>query len=251
MHILIAEDDVPVAKFLSSGLESEHYDVRIATAGRQVSQMMEAGQCDLVILDLNLPDVSGMEVLRQVRSARPHLPVLILTGSARVEDRVDGLDSGADDYLTKPFAFSELSARVRALLRRSSLPFEPVLRSLDLELDRVRRIVSRGGRSIELTPKEFAVLEYLMLNTGLDVSRSSIIHHVWKLSSDTLTNVVDVYINYLRRKIDVDSPERLIHTVRGAGYRLGARSIPARTAVGGDKQLRTPAILVGANSIEK
>jgi DNA-binding response OmpR family regulator len=228
MHILIAEDDAPVAKFLCSGLESEHYEVRIATAGRQVSQMMEAGPCDLVILDLNLPDISGMEVLRQVRSTRPHLPVLILTGSARVEDRVDGLDSGADDYLTKPFAFSELSARVRALLRRSSLPFEPILRSLDLELDRVRRAVHRSGRCIELTPKEFGLLEYLMLNAGQNVSRSAIIHHVWKLSSDTLTNVVDVYINYLRRKIDGDGTERLIHTVRGAGYRVGARANPAR-----------------------
>jgi DNA-binding response OmpR family regulator len=224
MHILIAEDDVPVAMFLSSGLEGEHYEVRIATAGRQVPQMVEEGQCDLIILDLNLPDVSGMEVLRQVRSRKPHLPVLILTGSARVEDRVDGLDSGADDYLTKPFAFSELSARVRALLRRSSLPFEPVLRSLDLELDRVRRAVNRSGRSIELTPREFALLEYLMLNAGRNVSRSSIIHNVWKLSSDTLTNVVDVYINYLRKKIDVDAAERLIHTVRGAGYRLGEMS---------------------------
>ncbi len=234
MHILIAEDDAPVAKFLSSGLEGERYDVRIATAGRQVPPMVEAGPCDLIILDLNLPDVSGMEVLRQIRSTRPHLPVLILTGSARVEDRVDGLDSGADDYLTKPFAFSELSARVRALLRRSSLPFEPVLRSLDLALDRVRRAVNRSGRSIELTPKEFALLEYLMLNAGQNVSRSAIIHHVWKLSSDTLTNVVDVYINYLRRKIDVDAPERLIHTVRGAGYRLGARANPARPAAGDD-----------------
>ena len=232
MHILIAEDDAPVAKFLLCGLEGEHYDVRIASAGRQVSQMMDAGQCDLIILDLNLPDVSGIEVLRQVRSTRPHLPVLILTGSARVEDRVDGLDSGADDYLTKPFAFSELSARVRALLRRSSLPFEPVLRSMDLELDRVRRVVIRSGRSIELTPKEFALLEYLMLNAGHNVSRSSIIHHVWKLSSDTLTNVVDVYINYLRRKIDADAPERLIHTARGTGYRLGARPNPARHAAG-------------------
>jgi DNA-binding response OmpR family regulator len=165
-----------------------------------------------------------MEILRQVRGRKPHLPVLILTGSARVEDRVDGLDSGADDYLTKPFAFSELSARVRALLRRSSLPFEPVLRSQDLELDRVKRVVNRSGRSIDLTPKEFALLEYLMLNSGRNVSRSSIIHHVWKLSSDTLTNVVDVYINYLRKKIDVNAAERLIHTVRGAGYRFGSRS---------------------------
>jgi DNA-binding response OmpR family regulator len=232
MHILIAEDDAPVAKFLLSGLESEHYVVRIATAGHQVSEMLEAGQCDLVILDLKLPDISGMEVLRQVRATKPHLPILILTGSARVEDRVDGLDSGADDYLTKPFAFSELSARVRALLRRSSLPFEPVLRSSDLELDRVRRAVYRSGRSIELTPKEFALLEYLMLNAGHSVSRSSIIQHVWKLSSDTLTNVVDVYINYLRRKIDIDAPEQLIHTVRGAGYRLGAGSITVHSGAG-------------------
>jgi len=228
MRILIAEDDAPVAKFLSGELEAEHYDVRIATAGRQVQQMVEEGQCDLIILDLNLPDISGMDVLRQVRIAKPHLPVLILTGSARVEDRVDGLDSGADDYLTKPFAFSELSARVRALLRRSSLPFEPVLRSLDLELDRVRRVVNRSGRTIELTPKEFALLEYLMLNAGRNVSRSSIIRNVWKLSSDTLTNVVDVYINYLRRKIDVSATERLIHTERGAGYRIGAISNPVR-----------------------
>jgi two-component system copper resistance phosphate regulon response regulator CusR len=221
MHILIADDDLPVAKFLSSGLQDEHYDVQIASSGRQVLQMVEAGQCDLIILDLNLLDVSGIEVLREVRSRKPHLPVLILTGNARVEDRVHGLDAGADDYLTKPFAFSELSARVRALLRRSTLPNESVLRSLDLELDRVRRTVNRGGRSIELTPKEFALLEYLLLNAEHNVSRPSILHDVWKLSSDTLTNVVDVYINYLRKKIDVDTPKRLIHTVRGAGYRLG------------------------------
>jgi DNA-binding response OmpR family regulator len=232
MHILIAEDDAPVAQFLSSGLENEHYDVRIATTGHQVSRMMDAGPCDLIILDLNLPDLNGIEVLRQVRKTKPHLPVLILTGSARVEDRVDGLNSGADDYLIKPFAFSELSARVRALLRRSNLPFEPVLRSLDLELDRVKRIVNRSGRSIDLTPKEFALLEYLMLNVGHNVTRSSIIHHVWKLSSDTMTNVVDVYINYLRRKVDVDVQQRLIHTVRGVGYLLGAKSIAANGTAG-------------------
>jgi two-component system copper resistance phosphate regulon response regulator CusR len=232
MHILIAEDDAPVAQFLSSGLENEHYDVRIATTGHKVSRMMDAGPCDLIILDLNLPDLNGIEVLRQVRKTKPHLPVLILTGSARVEDRVDGLNSGADDYLIKPFAFSELSARVRALLRRSNLPFEPVLRSLDLELDRVKRIVNRNGRSIDLTPKEFALLEYLMLNVGHNVTRSSIIHHVWKLSSDTMTNVVDVYINYLRRKVDVDVQQRLIHTVRGVGYLLGAKSIAANGTAG-------------------
>jgi DNA-binding response OmpR family regulator len=223
MHILVAEDDIPVAKFLSSGLEAEHYNVRLAAGGNDVPRMLEDGPCDLLVLDLNLPGMDGLEVLRHVRSKRPHLPILILTGSARVEDRVGGLDSGADDYVTKPFAFSELLARVRALLRRGGLPFEPVLHSLDLELDRVRRAVRRNGNSIELTPKEFALLEYLMLNAGHNVSRSSIIRHVWKLSADTMTNVVDVYINYLRKKIDSDAPERLIHTVRGSGYRIGPK----------------------------
>lgn len=221
MHILIADDDLPVAQFICSGLEAEDYNVRIVPSGSEVSRMLEDGPCDLLLLDLNLPGLKGLGVLRQVRSRKPHLPILILTGSARVEDRVSGLNSGADDYMTKPFAFTELLARIRALLRRSSLPFEPVLHSMDLELDRVRHVVRRNGGSIELTPKEFALLEYLMLNAGQNVSRSSIIHHVWKLSTDTMTNVVDVYINYLRKKIDANAPERLIHTVRGAGYRIG------------------------------
>lgn len=224
MDILIAEDDAPVANFLSMGFTAERYGVRVASDGRQILRMVDEGPCDLMILDLNMPGVSGMDALRQVREAKPHLPVLILTGSARVEDRVDGLNSGADDYLTKPFAFSELLARVRALLRRSSRPFEPVLHSRDLELDRVGHVVRRNGRAIELTPKEFALLEYLMLNAGRNVSRSLIIHHVWKLSSETMTNVVDVYINYLRKKIDSNASERLIHTVRGAGYRIGSVS---------------------------
>ena len=222
MRILIAEDDAPVARFLAGEFEAEHYDVCIASTGTQVLRLLEESECDLVILELHLPDMSGMDVLRQVRIQKPALPVLILTESARLEDRVNGLDSGADDYLTKPFAFSELSARVRALLRRSSLPLGHVLRTMDLELDRIRRMVIRNGRSIELTPKEFALLEYLMLNAGRNVSRSAIILHVWKRSSETLTNVVDVYINYLRKKIDEGSRDQLIHTVRGAGYRIGA-----------------------------
>jgi DNA-binding response OmpR family regulator len=228
MHILIAEDDLPVAKSLSSGLEAEHYDVRLVPRGNDVPRMLEDGPCDLLVLDLNLPEVNGLDVLRLVRPQKPHLPIMILSGNARVEDRVGGLDSGADDYMTKPFAFTELLARVRALLRRGSLPLETVLHSMDLELDRMQRIVRRNGNSIELTPKEFALLEYLMLNAGRNVSRSSIIHHVWKLSSDAMTNVVDVYINYLRKKIDADSPERLIHTVRGAGYRIGPNPRTAR-----------------------
>ena len=227
MHILIAEDDAPVAKFLSGGLETEHYDVRVASAGGQVVPMIHDGECDLLILDLALPGASGLEVLREVRAEKPHLPVLIVTGSARVEDRVDGLNSGADDYLTKPFAFAELLARVRALLRRSTLPFEPVLHKVDLELDRVRHIVRRNGRIIDLTPKEFALLEYLMLNAGSNVSRSSIIHHLWKLSANTTTNVVDVYINYLRRKVDDGFSPHLIHTVRGVGYQLSPEEAAA------------------------
>jgi two-component system copper resistance phosphate regulon response regulator CusR len=223
MHILIAGDDVPFAKYLSSGLEAEHYDVRIAAEGRQVARLLEEKECNLVILDLNLPNISGMEVVRQIRAARPHLPLLLLAENARVEDRVAGLDSGADDCVTKPFSFTELSARVRALLRRSSRPFELVLRTLDLELDRVQRTVTRSNRSLELTPKEFALLEYLMLNAGQCVSRPSILRDVWRLSADAPTNVVDVYINYLRKKVELDSTGMLIHTVRGAGYRFGAR----------------------------
>jgi DNA-binding response OmpR family regulator len=221
MHILIAEDDLPVAKFISSGLEAEHYTVGLAPDGKEVLRMLDDHPCDLLILDLNLPGLHGLDVLRQARAKKRHLPILILTGNARVEDRVGGLDSGADDYMTKPFAFSELVARVRSLLRRGSIPFESVLHSKDLELDRVGRVVQRNGNSIELTPKEFALLEYLMLNYGHNVSRGSILQNVWKLSSETMTNVVDVYINYLRKKIDGDSSERLIHTVRGTGYRIG------------------------------
>ncbi len=223
MHILIAEDDVTLAKLLSTALAAEHYDVRTATDGGRVLRMVENGPCDLLILDVNLPGAGGLDALRQVRSINFHLPVLVLTGSARVQDRIDGLNCGADDYMTRPFAYSELLARVRALLRRSSFSSEAVLRSLDLELDRIRHSVLRSGRPIDLTPKEFALLEYLMLNAGSNVSRSAIIHDVWKLSADTVTNVVDVYINYLRKKIDLDAPEKLIHTVRGAGYRIEAR----------------------------
>jgi len=222
MHILIAEEDVSVAKVLFRTLTAEHYIVRIAPHGLRIPAMIETDPCDLLILDLNLPGVHALETLRQIRATRPRLLILILTSSARMKDRVDALNSGADDYLTKPFALSELLARVRALLRRGSFSFNPVLRSLDLELDRMRHIVLRNGRPIDLSPKEFALLEYLMLNAGSNVTRSAIIHNVWKISSDALTNVVDVYINYLRKKIDSGESEKIIRTVRGAGYRIEA-----------------------------
>jgi DNA-binding response OmpR family regulator len=222
MRILIAEDDEALAKFVRQGLESEHYTVDVFADGEQARTAASENEYDIVILDLNLPKVDGVAVLRQLRLKKPSLPVLILTQRTRVEDRVQCLDTGADDYLAKPFSFSELSARIRALARRSHLPSESVLTVADLKLDRVEHRVERAGRRIELTTKEFALLEYLMRNAGRKVTRSMIIEHVWNLTFDTTTNVVDVYINYLRRKIDDGHALKLIHTVRGVGYELSA-----------------------------
>lgn len=239
MHILIADNDEPVAKFLAAEFALEQYEVSIVDSRPQLEAKLQEQNFDLMILELNLPGLNGWNTLRQLRSQQPRLPLLVLTESNRLEDRVNGLNSGADDYVTKPFAFSELSARVRALLRRSALASSNVLRTLDLELDRVQRVVQRDGRIIELTPKEFALLEYLMLNAGTNVSRSAIIRHVWKRSADTLTNVVDVYVNYLRKKIDVDSSTKLIHTSRGAGYRVGVGpSLPQESFDDPDEKVR-------------
>lgn len=222
MRVLVAEDDSALASFVRKGLEAEHYAVDIASDGAEAQYMAEEYDYDLVILDLTLPQTDGLHVLKRVRAKKSGLPVLVLTARSRVEDRVKGLDLGADDYLTKPFSFSELSARVRALLRRGSRPAESILRAEDLELNRVERTVKRAGRRIELTPKEFALLEYLMLNAGRRVTRTMIIEHVWNLSFDTMTNVVDVYINYLRKKVDEGFGHKLIRTVRGVGYQLGS-----------------------------
>lgn len=196
MRILIAEDDEALARFVRQGLEGEHYSVDVVTDGEQARTAAIERAYDMLVLDINLPKLDGISVLRQLRLKKPSLPVLILTQRTKVEDRVVCLDTGADDYLAKPFSFSELSARLRALLRRSHLPSESVLVVGDLKLDRVQRIVERAGKRIELTVKEFALLEYLMRNAGRDVTRSMIIEHVWNLSFDTTTNVVDVYINY-------------------------------------------------------
>jgi DNA-binding response OmpR family regulator len=203
------------------GLESEQYAVDVAADGEDAQTLIEAANFDLIILDLGLPKVDGLDVLKHIRNRRPSPPVLILSGRARVEDRVKGLDLGADDYLTKPFSFSELAARVRALLRRNPKPLDIILRVGDLELDRAERVVRRAGRRIELTPREFALLEYLMRNAGRSVTRAMIIEHVWNFSFDTMTNVVDVYINYLRKKVDQGFEQKLIHTVRNVGYQLG------------------------------
>jgi DNA-binding response OmpR family regulator len=222
MRILIVEDDVSLASFIRKGLEAEHHTVDTALDGEQGRSMAIGIDYDLVILDLNLPSMDGISVLKSLRQRKANLPVMVLTARSRVEDRVQCLDLGADDYLVKPFSFLELSARARALMRRSHLPSESLLKVRDLNLDRVQRRVERGGRPIELTTKEFALLEYLMRNAGRRVTRAMIIEHVWNLTFDSTTNVVDVYINYLRRKVDDGFQTCLIHTVRGVGYQLSA-----------------------------
>lgn len=220
MRILVVEDDQPLASFIRKGLEAEHYAVDTAHDGVQAKHMLQDTEYDLAVLDLNLPKLDGLSVLREVRPQRPSLPVLVLTARSRVEDRVQTLDCGADDCLNKPFSFTELSARVRALLRRGRSSAESILQVTDLRLDRVQRKVERAGKTIELSSKEFALLEYLMRNEGRRLTRSMIIEHVWNLSFDTTTNIVDVYINYLRKKVDEPFPIRLIKTVRGVGYEL-------------------------------
>ena len=228
MRILIAEDDEALARFVRQGLEAERYTVDVVGDGEQARAIATESEYDMVILDLNLPKVDGVTVLRHLRAKKPSVPVLVLTQRTRVEDRVQCLDTGADDYLGKPFSFSELSARVRALVRRSHLPSESVLTVADLKIDRVQHLVERAGKRIDLTTKEFSLLEYLMRNAGRRVTRSMIIEHVWNLTFDTTTNVVDVYINYLRRKVDDGHRVKLIHTARGVGYELSA---PAESPV--------------------
>ena len=224
MRILVVEDDGPLASFLRKGLEAEHYAVDVAPDGEEARWLACECEYDLMVLDLNLPKLDGFGVLGRVRPKRPSLPVLVLTGRSRLEDRVHALDSGADDCLLKPFSYTELSARVRALLRRRPVVATTLLKVADLELDRVERTVRRGGRRIELTSKEFGLLEYLLRNAGHRITRNMIVEHVWNLSFDTGTNIVDVYINYLRKKVDEGFSPRLIHTVRGVGYELRAPS---------------------------
>lgn len=222
MRILIAEDDASLASLIAGAFTDEGHLCETAANGERALTRLNSDQFDVLILDLRLPGISGAEVLKRLRRENPDLGVLILTATDAVGERVACLDAGADDYLTKPFAFSELSARVRALQRRQARHGEAVLKVDDLELDRIQRTVKRGGHSIELTPREFSLLEYFMLNIGRRITRNMIIEHVWKLSPDTATNVVDVYVNYLRKKIDDHARTRLIHTVRRVGYTFGA-----------------------------
>jgi heavy metal response regulator len=220
MRILVVEDEKKVASFIQRGLEAEHYTVDVAHDGDTGLARACDGHYDLLILDLMLPGRDGAAVLHELRARRHTLPILLLTARAAVTDKVRGLDLGADDYLTKPFEFAELLARVRALLRRGAGAPAPILTLADLALDPATREVTRGGRRIELTAREFALLEYLLRNPGRVLSRAVIAQHVWGVSFDTFTNVIDVYVNYLRRKIDADFEPKLLHTVRGAGYVL-------------------------------
>jgi two-component system, OmpR family, copper resistance phosphate regulon response regulator CusR len=228
MRILLADDDVSLGNFVRKGLESEQHQVYLSHSGDEVDYLVSNQEYDLLILDLNLPRVDGVQILRRIRSQNNNLPVLVLTARNKVEDRVTLLDLGADDYLVKPFSFAELSARVRALLRRRSRPIEGTLRIADLELSRVDRRVTRAGKEIELSPKEFLLLEYLMSNIGRKLTRTMILERVWHHSFDTNTNVVDVYINYLRKKIDENVTPKLIRTVRGVGYTVSDGSDPSQ-----------------------
>jgi two-component system copper resistance phosphate regulon response regulator CusR len=219
MRILVVEDERKVASFIQSGLEQDGYAVDVLSDGEEAGVQAGMIDYDCVVLDLMLPGRSGFQVLRDIRAKKADLPVIILSAHAAPEERVAGLNAGADDYMAKPFVIAELSARIRALLRRGK-PREVKLRIGDLEIDTVRRRVSRGGRTIELKPKEYALLEFLAHNSDRPVTRSHIIEHVWDIHFDSISNVVEVHINSLRNKIDRGAPVPLIHTVRGVGYML-------------------------------
>jgi two-component system copper resistance phosphate regulon response regulator CusR len=222
MRILVVEDEQKVASFIKKGLEEEGYAVDVAADGEEGLAMALACVHDLIILDIRLPKMDGLRVLQALRQDSVAAPVLLLTVRATIEDKVLGLDAGADDYLTKPFAFQELVARVRALLRRRAEADPTILQIGDLSLDSARRTVSRGGERIDLTPREFTLLDYFMRNPGRVLTRTMIAEHVWDYSFDTSTNIIDVYVNYLRKKIDAGQTSKLLHTVRGVGYVLKA-----------------------------
>lgn len=221
MRILVAEDDAPLAEFLHQRLQQEQFAVHVVSNGREAEQLASDPEYGLLLLDLNLPGIGGVDVLRGIRSKRPDLPVVIVADCSMIEERVRGLEAGADDYIAKPFAFAELVARIRAVLRRGSRPARSILQIEDLEVDRVSHTVRRGSHNIDLSPKEFALLEFLMRHEGQPVSRTAIVEQVWKLNFDTMTNIVDVYINYLRRKVDSGYDRALIRTIRGVGYQIG------------------------------
>jgi heavy metal response regulator len=220
MRILVVEDEKRIADFIARGLKEEQYAVDIAYDGEQGLYLAEINPYDLMIFDVMLPKYEGVDMCRQLRSKKNITPILMLTARAAVKDKVTGLNAGADDYLTKPFSFEELLARVKVLLRRPTTTKTAVLKVADLELNQLNHEVKRTGKTMILTAKEFALLEYLMLNSSQVISRSMISEHVWNEQFDSMTNVIDVHIRNLRNKIDDGFKRKLIHTLRGSGYML-------------------------------
>jgi DNA-binding response OmpR family regulator len=220
MRILVVEDEKKVASFSKRGLEEEQYEVHTAADGEEGLKLALEKPFDLIVLDWMLPKKDGLSVLKELREKKNVTPILMLTAKDSVEDIVAGLDSGSDDYLTKPFAFAELLARVRALMRRSELDRGAEIRFGDLRLDPVTHKVWRKDKEIDLTAKEYGLLEYFMRNPHQVLTRTMIAEHVWDYTFDSFTNIIDVYVNYLRKKIDREADKKLIHTVRGVGYIL-------------------------------
>ena len=224
MRVLVVEDESSIARFVRQGLSEAGYAIDLAWDGQEGLDYALAVEYDAIVLDILLPKMDGLRLLHELRERGRKTPVLLLTARDTIEDRVAGLDSGADDYLVKPFAFPELLARLRAVLRRPPLQVDPILRAADLELDTARREVRRAGRLIELSAREFALLEYLLRHCNQVLTRTQIGEHVWNFDFYNESNVIDVYIGYLRRKIDQGFEPSLLHTVRGVGYRLSAEA---------------------------
>ena len=220
MRILLVEDEVKVARFIERGLSAERYAVDVASEGKTGLELATTYQYDLILLDLMLPGLDGSELLKRVRRENAEVPVLVLTARDALGDKIAHFEAGADDYLTKPFAFAELLVRIKALLRRGPVNRSSSIHLADLELDRLCQQVKRAGRRIDLTNKEYALLEYLMVNAGRVLSRNMIIEHVWDQSFDGFTNIVDVYVRHLRAKVDSGHEIKLIRTVRGVGYTI-------------------------------
>jgi two-component system copper resistance phosphate regulon response regulator CusR len=224
MRILVVEDERKAAEFVARGLRDQRFTVDVVSDGQTGWEMAMARDYDLAVLDLMLPGLSGLEILKRIRRRGSQIPVLILTARAGTAAKLESFEAGADDYLTKPFAFDELLVRVKALLRRGSADPTDILRIDDLEIDRQKQQARRGGKRIDLTPREYSLLEFLAANAGRVMSRAMITEHVWDESFQGLTNIVDVYVRHLRNKVDDENPKKLIRTVRGVGYSISGEA---------------------------